>query len=84
MTRREFVRLGDASRWLTSEAFDLPSARSEEAEQALNDASAALKRKNLTKQEALALDTRLREVLGDTDPFWMRWRFVAEKKGWLE
>ena len=84
LTRREFVRLGDASRWLTSEAFDLPSARSEEAEQALNDASAALKRKNLTKQEALALDTRLREVLGDTDPFWMRWRFVAEKKGWLE
>lgn len=84
LTRREFVRLGDASRWLTSEAFDLPSARSEEAEQALNDASVALKRENLTKQEALALDTRLREVLGDTDPFWMRWRFVAEKKGWLE
>ncbi|MGJ7462110.1 AAA family ATPase [Halomonas sp. MA07-2] len=84
LTRREFVRLGDASRWLTSEAFDLPSARSEEAEQALNDASEALKREDLSKNEALALDARLREVLGDTDPFWMRWRFVAEKKGWLE
>jgi hypothetical protein len=22
-------------------------------------------------------------VLGDTDPFWMRWCFVADKKGWL-
>lgn len=84
LTRREFIRRGDASRWLTSEAFDLPSARSEEAEQALNDASEALKREDLSKQEALQLDKRLREVLGDTDPFWMRWRFVAEQKGWLE
>lgn len=84
LTRREFIRRGDASRWLTSEAFDLSSARSEEAEQALNDASEALKRKDLSKQEALQLDKRLREVLSDTDPFWMRWRFVAEQKGWLE
>ena len=34
-------------------------------------------------EEAQALDVKLRQVLGDTDPFWMRWRFVAEKKGWL-
>lgn len=84
LTRREFIRRGDASRWLTSEAFDLSSARSEEAEQTLNDASEALKREDLSKNEALELDKRLREVLGDTDPFWMRWRFVAEQKGWLE
>ncbi|WP_324692127.1 ATP-binding protein [Cobetia sp. D5] len=84
LTRREFIRRGDASRWLTSEAFDLSSARSEEAEQALNDATEALKSGDLSQQEALQLDKRLREVLGDTDPFWMRWRFVAEQKGWLE
>jgi hypothetical protein len=36
------------------------------------------------KTEAQEIDKRLRTVLSDTDPFWMRWRFVAEKKGWLE
>lgn len=84
LTRRNFIRQGDASRWLTSEAFDLPSARSEQAEQVLSDASEALKHEDLSKTEALELDARLREVLGDTDPFWTRWRFVAEQRGWLE
>jgi hypothetical protein len=84
LTRRDFIRQGDASRWLTSEAFDLPSARSEQAEQVLSDAAEALKQEDLSKTEALQLDARLREVLGDTDPFWTRWRFVAEQRGWLE
>ncbi len=35
LRKREFVRLGEASDWLTSEAFDLKIARSLEAEQAM-------------------------------------------------
>lgn len=84
LTRRDFIRRGDASRWLTSEAFDLSSARSVEAEEALNAATTALKNEGLSKDEAQEIDKQLRAVLSDTDPFWMRWRFVAEKKGWLE
>jgi hypothetical protein len=83
LRQRPFTRQGDASSWLTSEAFDLESARSKEAEVALTQASEALSDDSFDAQDAKALDAKLREVLSDTDPFWMRWRFVAEKKGWL-
>ena len=83
LTRRPFVRRGDVSNWLTSEAFDLPSARSLEAEKTLKDAAIALGDETFDVRKARQLDAELRQVLGDTDPFWMRWRFVAEKKGWL-
>jgi hypothetical protein len=83
LARRPFVRKGDVSNWLTSEAFDLASPRSVEAETVLTEASEAMADSGFGAEAAKSLDARLREVLGDTDPFWMRWRFVAEKKGWL-
>ena len=49
----------------------------------LEEAALALSDTAFGRNEAIALDQRLREVLSGTDPFWMRWRFVAEKKGWL-
>ena len=84
LTRRPFVRQGDASGWLTSEAFDLKSGYSIEAEKVLEEAARALSDASFADEDAKALDQRLRAVLSDTDPFWMRWRFVAEKKGWLQ
>lgn len=80
---RPFVRRGDASRWLTSEAFNLESSYSIEAEKVLEEAARALSDDTFDKKRARQLDAKLREVLGDTDPFWMRWRFVGEKRGWL-
>ena len=82
--KRPFLRRGDASNWLTSEAFDLESARSVEAEEVLRDAAQAMSSKDFGYKQAKELDAKLRRVLSDTDPFWMRWRFVAEKKGWLQ
>ena len=84
LSRRPFVRYGEASNWLTSTAFDLQSARSIEAERILEEAAKAMSDPKFGKAEGKKLDHQLRSVLGDTDPFWMRWRFVAEKKGWLE
>jgi hypothetical protein len=83
LTRREFVRQGDVRNWLTSEAFDMKSGYSAEAEQALEEAALALSDEQFSKEDAAALEQRLRTVLSDVDPFWMRWQFVAEKKGWL-
>ncbi|MDX2030910.1 MAG: AAA family ATPase [Blastocatellia bacterium] len=83
LTRRDFVRRGDASNWLMSQAFDMESGRSEESEEVLAQAAKALSDEKFGASQAKKLDAQLREVLGDTDPFWMRWRFVAEKKGWL-
>ena len=84
LEKREWIRQGDAARWLTSEAFDLGSARSLEAEQALKAAEEALKDEGFNADKAKTIDAKLRKVLGDTDPFWMRWRFVGEKRGWLK
>lgn len=83
LTKRPFIRCGEASNWLTSEAFDLRSARSLEAEKILNDAAIALSDESFDRDKAKEIDAQLRNVLGETDPFWMRWRFVGEKKGWL-
>jgi len=83
LTQRQFIRQGDIRGWLTSEAFDMKSGYSLEAENVLEDAAQALSNENFDKEDAKALDQRLHKVLSDTDPFWMRWRFVAEKKGWL-
>jgi SpoVK/Ycf46/Vps4 family AAA+-type ATPase len=83
LTKRLFERRGDVSNWLTSEAFDLETPRSLQAEDVLKEAAIALSDESFDADMARLLDARLRSVLGDTDPFWMRWRFVAEKKGWL-
>ena len=83
LTHRDFVRQGDIRSWLTSEAFDMKSGYSIEAEQLLEEAAKALSDENFSKRDAIQLDNRLRSILSDTDPFWMRWRFIAEKKGWL-
>ena len=83
LSPRTFIRRGDVSSWLTSDAFDLPSARSLEAEAVLKEAEIALKDPAFDAERAKEIDMKLRGVLGDTDTFWMRWRFVAEKKGWL-
>jgi AAA domain, putative AbiEii toxin, Type IV TA system len=84
LRKREFARMGTAGRWLTSEAFDLRSeGRAPKIEALLEEASHALGDEQLPATAARKLDHRLREVLGDTDPFWIRWRFVGEQRGWL-
>lgn len=67
-----------------SDAFDLQSARSLEAEQVLQQAAQVLSTPVVDAPRAKALDAQLRGLLGDTDPFWIRWRYVGEKQGWLE
>lgn len=83
LTSRDFVKHGDAANWLTSEAFDLKSGYSLEAERALEEAARAMSGDDFDAARAGKLEKRLRRVLSDVDPFWIRWRFVAEKKGWL-
>ena len=36
------------------------------------------------KVRDLALQAGIHQVYGNTDPFWIRWRYVGEKQGWLE
>ncbi len=74
LRKRNFVRLGDVSNWLTSEAFDLKEPRSLEAEQAMTSAYALLGSPNSPPVEDFRkVDEQLRSVLGEMDPFWIRW-----------
>lgn len=77
-------RRGDVNAWLTSEIFDLKSARSVEAENALEEAAAILSEEPPDPAKAREFDLRLRGLLGEADPFWIRWRYLGEKQGWLE
>ncbi len=72
---------GDASAWLTSEIFDLAQARSLPAEKAIADAMEAMKRPDLKLEEARRIHAELHRVLKDSDPFWVRWRYRAERAG---
>lgn len=83
LRQRPFIRQGDVSSWLTSQAFDLTSARSLEAEQVLEQAARVLSEEVIDAELAQSLDKKLRNLLGDTDSFWIRWRYVGEKQGWL-
>ncbi|HXQ36633.1 MAG TPA: ATP-binding protein [Anaerolineales bacterium] len=78
LRKRDFVILGDVSRWLTSEAFDLKEARSKEAEEAISTALEVLKKPKPTRAEIQRADHLLRSSLGDMDRFWVRWSNFTE------
>ncbi len=67
-------RVGDVNNWLTSTVFDLSEPRGVEAEEALREAQELLRRPSKpTLKEFEKVDQKLRKVLGDIDPFWIRW-----------
>lgn len=76
---------GDASAWLTAhDVFGLPSSRARDVEKILEEASRAMTEPDFDANGARELDHKLRKILGQLDPFWVRWRYVAEKRGWLD
>jgi hypothetical protein len=74
LRKRPFVRRGDVSNWLTSEAFDLKEARSVEAEVAIRRATALALQEAPFPDELNAVNDLLQRSLGDTDRFWVRWQ----------
>jgi hypothetical protein len=67
-------RVGDVNNWLTSTVFDLSEPRGLEAEEALKEALGLLRKSPKPRLEEFEkVDQKLRRVLGDVDPFWIRW-----------
>lgn len=62
LSRRAFVRQGEATNWRTSHAFGLPSSRAVEAEHALEEASKAMADPAFGKPDALRMNAKLRRV----------------------
>lgn len=81
---RDFEKLGDAGAWLTSEAFDLPSARSITAETLIQEASKLFDKASCSEIEIKEMNTQLNEALSPKDDFLFRWRYICNKKGMLK
>jgi AAA domain, putative AbiEii toxin, Type IV TA system len=83
LEKMQWRKRGGAAAWLRSEAFDLPSDENIQANAILEKASKAFTNPKLSKRKFLELDSELRETLGETHPFWVRWGFLGQQKGWL-
>ena len=82
LRKRIYVPHGDVSNWLTSNAFDLKSARSLEGERAVEKARALMRQSVARIEDARAIDDELRRSgMPDIDPFWVRWGYFMEKIG---
>jgi hypothetical protein len=83
-----FAKHGSAEKWLLSRNFDLKTSYSEPAEKSLAAASALVAQElaqpgSVTAAEFKKHDLALRKTLPDIDPYWVTWRRIAEKRGWL-
>jgi hypothetical protein len=54
-----------------------------EAEKTIQKAFDAIDRADMDPKMIMLIHGELREVLKDSDPFWPRWLYYAEKKGVL-
>lgn len=84
LQQRPFEKLGDASRWLTSEAFDMSSARPLEYEALVNRAAALLEEAEPDPGRVKRLHQQLVAALSPTDDFLFNWQYLCRSKGWLE
>jgi hypothetical protein len=69
--------------WLASDIFDDTPLRSPEAEKAIKEASELLDEPKPDKKLGKKALDALVDALGPTDPYLLRFRYLAEKKGWL-
>lgn len=77
----EFVKFRDVSSWLTSPVFELRQARSQEAENAIEDAKALQMQADPSVEDVQKVSARLVRYLAQGDKFWPRWLYFAERLG---
>jgi AAA domain, putative AbiEii toxin, Type IV TA system len=85
LERMPWYKRGGVEDWAISEAFDLDftGTGSVPREHALEQAVRVIDDPKVTKTKFLNADKILRAALSETDEFWVRWRFIGEKRGWL-
>ncbi len=68
---RKLIKMGEASSWLTSDAFDLKSTYSIEAELAMNEYNKLMSQEKIDSKKLSEIIKKLEKLLPDTDPFWV-------------
>ena len=79
--RRTYTPHGTTGSWLTSEAFDLATDRSLEAERAILRARAILQQTEPPLRDVMTVHDELRATLPNVDRFWVRWNAFVEDRG---
>lgn len=82
LTERDYVGLGNAERWLLSEAFDLAATGDPRIEARLAELERDLAKPDFSQKAAKRWHLELRGLLGESHPFWSRWRTFVDLKGW--
>lgn len=81
LRRRSFAVRGTTGGWLTSEAFDLQTDRSLEAESAYLRAMALLTQEDPALADVMDVHEQLVATFPDVDRFWVRWNAFVEERG---
>lgn len=81
LLQRTFEPMGDASNWLTSEAFDLESSGSLANEKLLKEAANLLDRDQISKAEFKKMNEKLVKALNPADDFLFNWRYICKSRG---
>lgn len=77
----DFVKYGHVDSWLTSPVFNLGQARAQEAEKAIEHAKQLQLQSSPDLEEVKNVHKQLTLTLSESDPFWPRWIYFAEKHG---
>lgn len=76
-----FIRHGTIDAWLTSDIFALHEPRSREGEGVIESAKRLMADPNATEEQIKELHRILAKTVPETDEFWPRWGFFANRKG---
>jgi hypothetical protein len=76
-----FQKHGQIGSWLVSPIFELKHARSKDAESAIERAKLLQLQDSPKKNDVAMAHAELLRCLSETDSFWSRWIFFAEKHG---
>ncbi len=80
---RDFEKLGTSDEWLMSEAFGLPIGRSIPYEKLIEEASDLIDRDQVDLEEIKRVNDALVNALSPRDPFLFSWRYICQKREWL-
>ncbi len=80
LSQRDFEKQGEPEAWLTSEAFDMTSVRSVGAEEVVTRATELLAQDDATRESLLAVEKELAGKLNSQDPYWVRWKWLRDRK----
>jgi hypothetical protein len=77
----QFIKYGKIDNWLQSDVFGLKHARSQEADEAIEEAKKIQLDRNPKSEKVKIITEKLQKHLSEADEFWPRWLYFARKYG---